>query len=89
MTEPKPFAFTDLTPHRQAVPLLHFFIQLVNDGQFLVLVDCQVGVGTLSAVSDVVPYRADVGQAAAKLDLGEGHMVCTGAKKDGEISPEE
>lgn len=69
---------------RKSVPLLKFFIKLLRDGKFLLMIDCHIGVASLFARSDQLPYRAEVASAAAELDLGDGYPACTKNKREEE-----
>ncbi|XP_068623856.1 uncharacterized protein [Battus philenor] len=68
----------NIPPLRKAVPLIKFNMKLVANGRFLVVMDCQTGVITLSSRSrNVSPSRSDIASTVAELGFGEGHPACT------------
>ncbi|KAJ0173042.1 hypothetical protein K1T71_011218 [Dendrolimus kikuchii] len=62
----------NILPMRKTIPLLKFFMKLLRNGKFLLMIDCHIGVASLSARPDHLPYRAEVASAAAELELGDG-----------------
>ncbi|KAL0867687.1 hypothetical protein ABMA27_008424 [Loxostege sticticalis] len=68
----------NISPTRSAVPLLKFQLKLVREGKFLIMMDCQVGVSSLSARADYPPFRSEILAATAHLDLGDGFPACVG-----------
>ncbi|XP_059052921.1 uncharacterized protein LOC131847370 [Achroia grisella] len=74
----------NLTPMKNGVPLLKFFIKLVKEGKFLVMMDCHMGVGSISARTDNPPYRSEILSAAAEMDLGDGYPACSRDKNNDE-----
>ncbi|XP_063833170.1 uncharacterized protein LOC135082309 [Ostrinia nubilalis] len=74
----------NISPTRSAVPLLKFQLKLVRNGKFLIMMDCQMGVSSLSARSDHPPYRSEILAATAHLDLGDGFPSCVSDKNKDE-----
>ncbi|XP_031764562.2 uncharacterized protein LOC113516549 [Galleria mellonella] len=74
----------NLTPMKSSVSLLKFYMKLLNEGKFLVMIDCHMGVGSISARADRPPYRSEILAAAAQLNIGDGYPACTGDKNDDE-----
>ncbi|XP_072934792.1 uncharacterized protein [Epargyreus clarus] len=70
----------DISPMRNGVPLLMFQLKLVRHGKYLVMMDCHVGVISLSARSNHTPYRSEIAAAVTELDMGDGFPACTQEK---------
>ncbi|KAG6446872.1 uncharacterized protein LOC115441370 [Manduca sexta] len=66
----------NISPTRKAVPLLKFRMKLLRAGQFLLMMDCHMGVASLSARADQMPYRSEIERTAAELHLGDGFPAC-------------
>lgn len=69
-----------MTPQRRAVPLLKFYLKLVNKGRYLVMMDCQIGVISLSTRLDDEPTQEQIATVVSKLGLGPGHFACLSVK---------
>ncbi|CAK1541592.1 unnamed protein product [Leptosia nina] len=68
---------SNMTPSRKSISLMKFTLKFLQDGQFLLFVDCQGGVGSLSARPDRTPYRSEIETAVAGLKIGDGFPACT------------
>ncbi|KPJ16600.1 hypothetical protein RR48_02789 [Papilio machaon] len=73
-------ACAHIPPLRKSVSLIKFHMKLVESGRYLVVMDCQLGVASLSARSNVPVTLADIITVAMELNLGEGHPACTVAR---------
>ncbi|XP_053617571.1 uncharacterized protein LOC128679394 [Plodia interpunctella] len=72
-----------MAPPRHSVPLLTFYLTLVDKGRFLIMIDCRIGVGSLSERSkSFESSKKDVMALVAELDLGTGHPACTEQEKE-------
>nr|XP_013189555.1 unnamed protein product [Amyelois transitella] len=69
-------------PPRHSVPLLTFYLTLMERGKFLVMIDCKIGVGSLSVRRSSGPSKEEIYTVITKLELGEGSPACTGLKKE-------
>ncbi|XP_014356290.2 uncharacterized protein LOC106709105 [Papilio machaon] len=70
----------NIPPLRKSVSLIKFHMKLVESGRYLVVMDCQLGVASLSARSNVPVTLSDIITVAMELNLGEGHPACTVAR---------
>ncbi|KPJ20632.1 PREDICTED: uncharacterized protein LOC106117737 [Papilio xuthus] len=70
----------NIPPLRKSVSLIKFHMKLVESGRYLVVMDCQLGVASLSARSNAAVTLADVIAVAMETNLGEGHAACTVAR---------
>lgn len=61
-------------------------MKMIRAGKFLIMMDCHMGVASLSARADQPPYRSEIETAAAELVLGDGFPACIKDKnKDEQI----
>ncbi|RVE50277.1 hypothetical protein evm_005112 [Chilo suppressalis] len=75
----------NISPMKQSVPLMKFQLKLVREGKYLVMMDCHIGVSTLSARSSEPIYRSEVLATVAPLQLGDGFPACTEEKNKNEM----
>jgi hypothetical protein len=79
----------DISPTKQAVPLLKFQMKLLQQGRFLLIMDCHIGVTSLYARPDRPPYLSEMMAATAGLNLGDGFPACISDKNPDERFPTE
>ncbi|CAH4027760.1 unnamed protein product [Pieris brassicae] len=68
---------SSLVPIRKGVTLIKFQFKLLNEGKYLLIVDCNQGIASLGARSSNPPNRSEIEALVAGLDLGDGFPVCT------------
>ncbi|CAB3220518.1 unnamed protein product [Arctia plantaginis] len=68
----------NISPSKNAVPLIRIHMKLLYNAKYLVMSDCTVGVSTLSARRDSDIYRAEIQGVASTLDFGLGSPACIG-----------
>ncbi|VVC93065.1 unnamed protein product [Leptidea sinapis] len=71
-------------PVKDPVPLLKFQLKLLQQGKFLLMVDCHIGGASLAARFDTIPYRSEIQATVATLGLGDGFPACVKDKNKGE-----
>ncbi|XP_047511693.1 uncharacterized protein LOC125054063 [Pieris napi] len=67
---------SSLVPTRKGVSLIKFQFKLLNEGKYLLIVDCNQGVASLGTRSQEPANKSEIEGLVAGLNLGDGFPVC-------------
>ncbi|KOB76390.1 Glycosyl transferase [Operophtera brumata] len=66
----------DNSPSKHTVPTFKFFIKLVEEGRYLLMIDCKASAVASLSAKEIPKKKDDLEFVVSKLPLGIGNFSC-------------